>query len=93
MQPENTAFDLLTVAQVAEVLRCSKAHVCNVIAGRVHDCPPIPAVRLGRRKLVRREALAAWVERNEQVAANDNLRHAANDNLESSPVRGVRKRA
>lgn len=71
-------FSLLSLAAVAELLHCSKAHVSNVIAGRVHDCPPIPAVRLGRRKLVRREALAAWIERNE----------AANDNLESSPERG-----
>ncbi len=71
-------FGLLSLAAVAELLHCSKAHVSNVIAGRVHDCPPIPAVRLGRRKLVRREALAAWIERNE----------AANDNLESSPERG-----
>jgi Helix-turn-helix domain len=72
---------LLTLATVAQLLHCSRAHVTNIIAGRVHDCPPIPAVCLGRRKLVRREALAAWIERNE----------AANDNLDSSPERG-RKR-
>jgi excisionase family DNA binding protein len=75
-----TAFDdlgLLTLATVAKLLHCSKAHVSNVIAGRIHDCPPIPAVRLGRRRLVRREALAAWIERNE----------AANDNLKPSPER------
>ena len=28
-------LDLLTVADVAELLHCSKAHVCNAIAGRV----------------------------------------------------------
>lgn len=91
MPPNGAAFDdfgLLTLATVAKLLHCSKAHVSNVIAGRVHDCPPIPAVSLGRRKLVRREALAAWIERNEQAAANDNHRGAANDNLESSPERG-----
>ena len=64
-------FGLLTLATVAKLLHCSKAHVSNVIAGRIHDCPPIPAVRLGRRRLVRREALADWIERNE--AGNDNL--------------------
>jgi excisionase family DNA binding protein len=71
-------FGLLTLATVAKLLHCSKAHVSNVIAGRIHDCPPIPAVRLGRRRLVRREALAAWVERIE----------AANVNLNPSPERG-----
>ena len=61
-------FGLLTLADVAALLHCSKAHVSNVIAGRVPGCPPIPALCLGRRKLVRRETLAAWVERNEQAA-------------------------
>jgi hypothetical protein len=46
---------LLTLAEVAKLLHCSKAHVCNAVAGRVRGCPPIPAVSLGRRKLVRRE--------------------------------------
>jgi hypothetical protein len=73
-------FDLLTLTAVAKLLHCSKAHVSNVIAGRVPGCPPIPALCLGRRKLVRRETLAAWVERNELAAANDNLK--------SSPERG-----
>jgi excisionase family DNA binding protein len=85
-------FDLLTLFEVAKLLHCSKAHVSNVIAGRVPGCVPIPAVRLGRRKLVRRETLAAWVERNENAAANDNHGGAANDNLKSSPER-VRKSA
>jgi excisionase family DNA binding protein len=81
-------FGLLTLAEVAALLHCSKAHICNVIAGRVPGCLPIPAVRLGRRKLVRRETLAAWVERNENAAANDNHSGAANDNLKASPERG-----
>jgi len=50
-------FDLLTLAEVAKLLHCSKAHICNAVAGRVRGCPPIPAVCLGRRKLVRRESL------------------------------------
>jgi hypothetical protein len=45
-------FDLLTLAEVAELLHCSKAHVGRAVAGRVPGCPPIPAVSLGRRKLV-----------------------------------------
>jgi hypothetical protein len=84
-------FDLLTLPEVAALLHCSKAHVSNVIAGRVPGCPPIPALCLGRRKLVRRETLVAWVACNEHAAANGNFR-AANDNLKSSPER-VRKSA
>ena len=59
-------FGLLTLAEVAELLHCSKAHVCKAVAGRVTGCPPIPAVSLGRRKLVRRESLLQWIERNER---------------------------
>ena len=94
MPLDGTAFDdfgLLTLATVAKLLHCSKAHVSNVIAGRVHDCPPIPAVSLGRRKLVRREALAAWIARNEAAAVNDNMRAPANDNLKASPERGLKR--
>jgi hypothetical protein len=83
---------LKTIALIARyivegLLHCSKAHVSNVIAGRVPGCPPIPALCLGRRKLVRRETLAAWVACNEHAAANDNFR-AANANLKLSPERG-----
>jgi excisionase family DNA binding protein len=64
-------LDLLTLEEVAEVLHCSKAHVSNVVAGRVLGCTPIPAVRLGRRRLVCRSSLEAWVAENDRIA-NDN---------------------
>jgi excisionase family DNA binding protein len=86
--PDTTRFDFLTMAEVAALLHCSKAHVCNVVAGRVRGCVPIPAVRLGRRTLIRRGTLECWIERNEHAAANDNLGSAANDNLTASPERG-----
>ena len=76
-------FDLLTVVEVAELLHCSKAHVCNVLAGRVRGCAPLPAVRLGRRTLVRRATLLLWIEQNEQRPAM----------IPVSPVRGARKHA
>jgi len=78
-------FGLLTLTAVAKLLHCSKAHVSNVIAGRVPGCPPIPAVRLGRRRLVRYESLRAWLERNENAVIPANIR--------SSPVRDAAKRA
>jgi excisionase family DNA binding protein len=83
MLSPDTAFDLLTVTEVAALLHCSKAHICNVLAGKVRGCSPIPSVRLGRRTLIRRGSLLLWIEQNEH----------ANDNLESSPERGARKHA
>jgi hypothetical protein len=63
-------FDLLTMTDVAELLHCSKAHVCKAVAGRVPGCPAIPAISLGRRKLVRRQSLITWLETNERTLAN-----------------------
>jgi hypothetical protein len=59
--------EILTIAEVAEKLRCSKAHVCNVISGRVKGVAPLPAIRLGRRKLVRMVALQSWLNQTEGV--------------------------
>ena len=70
MLSPDTAFDLLTVTEVAQLLHCSKAHVCNVVAGRVQGCQPIPAVRLGRRTLIRRGSLLLWIEENDKIAAS-----------------------
>ena len=82
---EGKDFDLLTMAETAKLLHCSKSHVCKVVAGRVAGCPPIPAVRLGRRKLVRRASLLSWIERNERAAFDGTI--------PASPVRGAGKRA
>jgi excisionase family DNA binding protein len=78
-------FDLLTLSEVARVLHCSKAHVCNAVAGRVTGCVPLPAVRLGRRKLVRRATLISWIEQNERAVTPAMIT--------TSPVRGAVKRA
>jgi excisionase family DNA binding protein len=58
--PEN-GNGVLTVAEAAHELRCSKAHVHNVIHGKVPDLPPLPVLRIGRRVLIRHEALKAWM--------------------------------
>ncbi|MDX1980387.1 MAG: helix-turn-helix domain-containing protein [Bryobacteraceae bacterium] len=52
---------VLTLKEVADELRCSKAHVCNIIHGKVPTLPAMPVVRLGRRLIVRREALDGWL--------------------------------
>lgn len=83
MDSDGLVINLLTVKQVARLLQCSKAHVCNAIAGKLRGCRPMPAVKMGRRMLIRRESLMTWIEQNE----------AANDNLNPSPERGVRRHA
>ncbi len=75
-------FDLLTLPEVAKFLHCSKAHVGKVIEGRVKGCEAIPCIRLGRRKLVRRESLADWIQHNEHRGK-----------IAASPEWDVRKRA
>jgi excisionase family DNA binding protein len=55
---------ILTLKEVAQILRCSKAHVANVINGHVKGLPRLTYVALGRRKLVRREWLDQWMEAN-----------------------------
>jgi excisionase family DNA binding protein len=69
-----TQPDVLTVSEVASLLRCSKAHVCKAINGQIPGVAPIPAVRLGRRMLVLRRSLAAWLAQNQHGRESDTLR-------------------
>jgi len=59
---------ILTVSDVARDLRCSKAHVHNLIRGKVRGLRPLPALRLGRRSLIRFDTLQEWIELNESEA-------------------------
>ena len=61
MRPE-----ILTIPEVAEDLRCSKAHVYNIVNGKVPGVRRLPVIVLGRRKLVRRASLERWKCANEQ---------------------------
>jgi excisionase family DNA binding protein len=64
----NTEKTILDVKGAAQVLGCSVAHVSNMLNGKVDGVPPIPHVRAGRLRLIRREALMRWFE--EQEAAS-----------------------
>jgi len=64
---------VLTVAEVAEELRCSKAHVCNIINGKVVGVLRLPVICLGRRRLVRRETLEEWKKANEMRQLDGNI--------------------
>ncbi len=55
---------ILTLSEVAAVLRCSKTHVAHVIKGEVPGLPRLTHFCMGRRKLVRREWLEDWMEAN-----------------------------
>jgi hypothetical protein len=58
----NQAKDVLTIGEVAEILRCSRNHVSNVMNGKVPAVPALPHFVMGRRKLVRREWLIEWLQ-------------------------------
>ena len=57
--------DILTLAEAARILRCSKTHICKAVRGEIAGLEPIPAIPFGRRKLIRRKTLFCWIERNE----------------------------
>ena len=65
--------EILTVAEVAAELRCSKAHVYTAIVGEVEGVSPLPAILMGRRKLVRRAALEHWKTSNESNGGNGKM--------------------
>lgn len=73
-QPSVTApCEVLTVGEVAKMLRISKAHVHNLIKGTVKGVSPLPVISLGRRRLVRRSTLDAWERKSERVLRGDKL--------------------
>jgi len=52
---------VLTIPEAARELRCSKTHLHNIIYGKVPDVPVLPVLHVGRRVLIRRDALKAWM--------------------------------
>ena len=53
---------VMTLTQAAAYLRVSKAHLSNVINGKVPGVPPIRSFRMGRRILIKREWVDDWME-------------------------------
>ena len=58
---EDDPKEILTLREVAQRLRCSKAHVSKLLSGRVRGVPRLTHIAMGRRKVVRREWLEAWL--------------------------------
>ncbi len=59
---DDPSRDVLTINEVAAILRCSRNHVSNVMNGKVPGLPALPHFVMGRRKLVRREWLSDWLQ-------------------------------
>lgn len=59
---------VMNLEQAANYLRISKAHLSNVINGRVYGVRPVRFFRLGRRVLIKREWIDAWLEGAAQTA-------------------------
>lgn len=53
---------ILTLLEVSERLRCSKAHAARLINGKVRGLPPLTHVAMGRRKVVPEEWLVEWMK-------------------------------
>jgi excisionase family DNA binding protein len=58
---------ILSVEDVAKILDCSRSHAANLLTGKVPGLPPIPHVRAGRLRRIRREALMEWFRQQESA--------------------------
>jgi excisionase family DNA binding protein len=54
--------NVLTISEVAAILRCSKTHVSHLLNGKVPGVPKLTHCALGRRKLVHKDWLNEWME-------------------------------
>jgi excisionase family DNA binding protein len=85
-EPECMAEGEMTIPEVAADLRCSKAHVYNLIHGKVRGVSSLPAIPMGRRILVRRSTLERWKRANERAEREDAI-------LTQSPIVDTVRRA
>lgn len=60
--PDSAIPKILNLSEAARLVRCSRAHLSNIIHGKVFGLPVIPAIRIGRRVLFRRESLERWLQ-------------------------------
>ena len=70
MSTANERSQVFTLKQTAEYLAMSKAHLSNIIAGKVPGVPRMRHVRAGRRILIKGEWADQWLE-----AAAEKARH------------------
>lgn len=85
----NNVDAILTVAEVAADLRCSKAQIYKVIRGEVAGVSQLPSIPIGRRRVVRRNALERWKRTNETGSA---LHGMLPESSEVSPLDASRRK-
>jgi|GEM_PF-1985755 len=59
---------VVTLNEAARELRCSKAHISNIVNGKVPRLPHLPVIRIGRRVLIRYDALLDWIRQTESAS-------------------------
>ena len=60
--PSPARTSVLSLKQAAAYLQVSKAHLSNVINGKVPGVNPVRCFRLGRRVLIKREWIDEWLD-------------------------------
>jgi excisionase family DNA binding protein len=59
--------EILDVQETATYLHCSKSHVSNILNSKT-NLPPIPHVRAGRKRLIRKASLVEWFKAQEMAS-------------------------
>lgn len=67
-QQLNQDSDILNVREAAAYLHCSASHVSNILNGNIPNVPPIPHVHAGRLRLIRKETLVEWFQKQEAAS-------------------------
>ena len=67
----NSSSSVMTLREAASYLHVSKAHLSNVINGKVPGVAPVRSFRVGRRVLIKREWIEAWLESAQEKAASE----------------------
>jgi excisionase family DNA binding protein len=71
--PEPLSSQFLRAEEIASELKCSKPHVYKLIAGKVRNASPLPALQMGRCRRVRRSTFEEWKKQNERVVSDDKI--------------------
>ena len=59
---KSTASEVMTLQQTADYLQISKAHLSNILNGKVPGVPPMRHAVVGRRILIKRIWADEWLE-------------------------------
>lgn len=63
--------EVMTVSEVAELLKCSSVHITRLCKGRVPVKVPIPFFRFGGRVSFRRDSITEWMKKCEAAETGE----------------------